>query len=371
MKRTINFFLIYSVLILTLLGCSKTIEGQNMQQYQIYREGPHITLRKNKATALYFRLENGRWITEKERLEPAEGAKVTVDNPVLDPFTVQVRPEEADLETQFPNASKVLVISDIEGNLGALYQLLIAQAVIDDAGNWTFGEGHLLMLGDLFDRGPDVTPLLWLLYKLEAEALSAGGRVHILLGNHELMIFQNDLRYIHSKYKNQSRDTRTSYSSLFDTHSLLGRWLRNKPAIIRIGDMLFSHAGISPSVFDLRLDLESMNDWVRKRCMGKPVSHKAQRLFGSEGIFWYRDWVDNPPGEEVLDRILNFYNAQHMIIGHTIVPRIQAQYDFKLIQTDLHQPHALTVYPVRALRIENKAFFEVDSDGGRTPIQTR
>jgi len=342
-----------------------------MQRYQIYREGPHITLGKKKATAVYFRRENEQWTTEKEHLEPLDGAEVTVDNPVLDRFTVRIRPEETEPEIQFPKAAEVLVISDIEGNLAALCQLLVAQEVMDSAGKWTFGDGHLLMLGDLFDRGPDVTPLLWLLYKLEAEALAAGGRVHILLGNHELMIFENDLRYIHPKYQRQSRDTRINYSSLFDTRSLLGRWLRNKPAIIRIGDMLFSHAGISPSVFDLRLDLESMNEWVHKRCMGKPVSNKGRRLFGSEGIFWYRDWVDHPPGEAVLDQILDFYGAQHMIIGHTIVPRIQAQYDFKLIQADLHQPHSLTAYPVRALRIENKAFFEVDSEGGRTPIRSR
>ncbi len=342
-----------------------------MEHYEAYRDGPHILLKKDRATAYHFAWDGKRWAVETQPLDQLEGARIEVANPILEPFTVRIQPNPSRPASRYPGCSKLLVISDIEGNLPAFYELLVAQQVVDARGNWIFGEGQLVMLGDLFDRGPDVTPLLWLLYKLEQEAQEAGGQVHILLGNHELMIFEGDLRYIHPKYRVQTRHTGIRYNRLFSTESVLGRWLRSKPAVVCIGDLLFSHAGISPAVLRLEYGLQEINELVHRRSMGRSVPNKATLLFGSEGIFWYRDWVDDPPGPKVLDQVLDFYGARHLIIGHTIVPRIQARYDHKLIQTDLHQPHDRPDLPVRALRIEDGAFFEVDSRGKQTPIPSQ
>ena len=63
---------------------------------------------------------------------------------------------------------------------------------MDSACHWTFGKGHLVICGDLFDRGNDVTAELWLLYKLEEEAKEKGGYVHTILGNHEIMNLSGD-----------------------------------------------------------------------------------------------------------------------------------------------------------------------------------
>jgi hypothetical protein len=35
-----------------------------------------------------------------------------------------------------------------------------------------------------------------LLMRLEGEALAAGGRVHVLIGNHESLILTGDMRYV-------------------------------------------------------------------------------------------------------------------------------------------------------------------------------
>ena len=50
--------------------------------------------------------------------------------------------------------------------------------------------------------GTDTRPVLDLLMRLEGEAKKAGGRVHALLGNHEVMNLLGDLRYVRrEKYK--------------------------------------------------------------------------------------------------------------------------------------------------------------------------
>ena len=61
------------------------------------------------------------------------------------------------------------------------------------------------MLGDVFDRGPNHLEILWLLYQLEAEAARAGGGVHLVLGNHEAMVLNGDLRYLNAKYADTAR----------------------------------------------------------------------------------------------------------------------------------------------------------------------
>ena len=100
---------------------------------------------------------------------------------------------------------------------------------IDKNLDWAFGKGHLVILGDVFDRGAEVTELLWLIRKLEQQALEAGGMVHFVLGNHEFMTMQNDLRYINKKYRRTEQLLNTSYPDLYGINTVMGRWLRSKP----------------------------------------------------------------------------------------------------------------------------------------------
>ncbi len=86
--------------------------------------------------------------------------------------------------------------SDIEGEFEAFRNLLIANQVMDSLYRWTFGRGHLVICGDLFDRGNDVAAVLWLLYKLEDEARGMGGAVHTILGDHDIMNLSGDFRYV-------------------------------------------------------------------------------------------------------------------------------------------------------------------------------
>ena len=99
----------------------------------------------------------------------------------------------------FNEIRKVAAFSDIHGQYELLVRLLINNNIVDKNLNWIFGEGHLVIVGDIFDRGDKVNEILWLVYDLEDQAKEKGGRVHYLLGNHEYMVLYNDLRYIHDK----------------------------------------------------------------------------------------------------------------------------------------------------------------------------
>ena len=49
--------------------------------------------------------------------------------------------------------TKIVSISDIEGNFNVFSQFLINTKVIDKNFNWIFGDGQLVCNGDFFDRG--------------------------------------------------------------------------------------------------------------------------------------------------------------------------------------------------------------------------
>jgi len=86
--------------------------------------------------------------------------------------------------SEYPVPEKILAVSDIEGNFQGFRLILEGSGVMDKDYNWTFGTGHLVLVGDYFDRGLNVTETLWLIYKLEQEAEKVGGKVHFILGNH-------------------------------------------------------------------------------------------------------------------------------------------------------------------------------------------
>ena len=135
-------------------------------------------------------------------------------------------------------------MADTHGEYEILVAMLQKHGVVDQQLGWNFGRGDLVVLGDVFDRGPNHTEILWLLYQLEAEARRAGGGVHLVLGNHETMVLLGDLRYLNPKYVQTTALLGVgSYSELFDATSVLGQWLRTLPTVLKINDLLFLHAG--------------------------------------------------------------------------------------------------------------------------------
>ena len=74
-------------------------------------------------------------------------------------------------------ADRIAAIGDIHGKFKHLVALLERNGIIDSKHDWNWNSGHLVVLGDVFDKGPSVTESLWFLRKLERQARHAGGRL--------------------------------------------------------------------------------------------------------------------------------------------------------------------------------------------------
>ena len=169
----------------------------------------------------------------------------------LPEFTVRIRKPDATAPDAIAVSAStpLFVVADSHGQYEHFAQLLQNNGVIDQSLRWSFRKGHVAILGDVFDRGPNQTEILWLIYKLEEEAAKAGGGVHFVLGNHEFMVLSGDLRYLHPKYSKVAAALQApSYTALWSEQTLLGQWLRTQASVIKLGDYLCLHGGISPAV---------------------------------------------------------------------------------------------------------------------------
>jgi len=245
-----------------------------------------------------------------------------------------------DYTQTFSGIENLIAISDIHGQYETFVRLLISNKVIDKNLNWIFGNGHLVVLGDLMDRGPKVTESLWFVYQLEKKAKISGGKVHVLLGNHELMVLNNDTRYINNKYQETSKLFLTSYSKLFSENTILGNWLRKKPAMVKINDILFVHAGISLELVRKEISIEKANKLFINQITGKSwdiILNDSLLTFmmGDYGPVWYRGYFDLPVLHEYkIDFITNYFDVNHIVVGHTSFSNIISIYNNKILGID-------------------------------------
>lgn len=310
-----------------------------------------------------------------------------------DPILVEVRNEDADRfyvckkdeitvnPDTYPMPERLIAISDIEGNFDAFAGFLMAHRVIDEKFEWIFGDGHLVLVGDFVDRGSNVVPVLWLIYKLEDEARKHGGQVHYILGNHELLNFQgkhkyNDKRYIKiASIISGKEDPKEAVRFMYSKETELGKWLHSKNGIEKIGDYLFVHAGLSPKLLEHRLSLSQINEISRRHWDKDLYNHPeddevANFLIGSEGIFWFRglakDYKDyNKISEDELEDILDFYQAETVVFGHTVVDQVKKDFDGKAIDIDVKHGKTKHSEKTQGLLIEDGIEYRLDGTGRR------
>jgi len=191
-------------------------------------------------------------------------------------------------EWRFDDIDRVVAIADIHGAYDAMVTTLQNVNVLGDDLAWTGGQTNLVIVGDILDRGPKSRAAMDLLMRLEGEAEAAGGRVHVLIGNHESMILTGDMRYVSApeyeafageadseerarwfdlyveRQGGDSDELRGQFETAYppgyfamrrafraDGH--YGRWLLQKNIIAVINGTAFVHGGLPPVAAEIGL----------------------------------------------------------------------------------------------------------------------
>ena len=290
---------------------------------------------------------------------------------------VRLHPKSSDQGSKFKNIDSLFIVGDVHGQYKRLINLLTNAQIIDNELNWIAGKAHLAFLGDIFDRGNQVTKVLWFIYQLEAKAEAAGGKVHLVLGNHEIMTITNDLRYISSKEASIAAVYKLKYDYLFHPkNSFLGSWISSKPSVLKIGNNLLAHGGIVDlGTNSIETYNKTVNGYIQDPMFleineDAPDSLKYDVqawenmryfFYNENSPFWYRGYVYSDTLDAQLDAMLKKYRSKTHIVGHTPFENITQKYDGKLITTDLNEKATQLL-----LLVKNKkkyARFKIDSQG--------
>jgi hypothetical protein len=293
-------------------------------------------------------------------------------------------------------SQRIVAVGDLHGDWEAWQAIARAAGLIDARGRWSGGAATLVQLGDVPDRGPDTLKIIRHLQSLQRQAARKGGRVIALVGNHEAMNVIGDLRYVHpgeyrafatsasarlreryfeanraniaAQLRRQSPDlsdaqVRDAYLAATPLgmieHRLawapdgeVGRWVLGNPTVVKLGDTLLVHGGLSAEYG--ALPLAEINrrvaDDLRRREQA-PSSILSDPL----GPLWYRGNVARgtaaaggdaapapaqlpaarPSIEAELDGVLRTQGAVRLVIGHTpSLAGVQIDHGGKLVRAD-------------------------------------
>lgn len=336
-------------------------------------DGPYILYRGDSIVVNYIDSANQQLLLRSNQWPQTDREKVELIVQTDEPgktFTVKLKGTHTPEKPSYNKVKKMLVFSDMEGEFAAMRKLLQGNGVIDNDYNWTYGDGHLVLVGDFVDRGKMVTEMLWLIYLLESKAEAAGGKVHFILGNHEVMNMNGDHHYVHRRYFTHAEIMKVPYLNLFSPQSELGRWMASKNVTERINNFLFTHGGYSTYMNMVQMELKQINDTSRLYYSDTSMrfpSIYSELIFSDDGPFWYRGYYHGRPkaSNQQVDSTLDLYNCKHIVTGHTVVSKeILGFYDGKVINIDVPHKQGYT----EALLIEEKKMYRVNNRGEKMEI---
>jgi hypothetical protein len=263
---------------------------------------------------------------------------------------------------QYSGVERIVAISDIHGAYDAMVATLQNAGILDTELGWSGGSAHLVIVGDILDRGPDSRDAMDLLMRLEHEAEAAGGMVHVLIGNHEAMNLVGDLRYVaraefeafageeseeererwlaeYGKRKaaggdvsdelRQEFDERYppgffAHRRAFEADGRYGEWLLSQPVVVVVNGTAFVHGGLSPMIADI--GLEGVNgmlaDELERYVENLEPLYEAGALTPMDNFYQH---------SRILQKFMPTVDAEATLMGIVAETR-------KLHESDLHAP---------------------------------
>lgn len=261
---------------------------------------------------------------------------------------------------------RIVAVGDLHGDLDASRRALRLAGAIDAQDHWAGGNLTLVQTGDQLDRGDGEIEILALFERLQTEAAAAGGQVHVLNGNHELMNVQGDFRYV----TEQGFKRFTGLQGLDLSQPMLGqlpeiarprgaaflpggpyaRKLAGRKSVLVLAGNVFVHGGVLPAHVDYGLD--RVNNEYQAFVAGTSASLPAI-LTDDNSPIWTRAY-SNPqvaPACEPLRQALQKAGARRMIVGHSVQPEINSACKGQVWRIDVGMSKAYGG-PIQVLEIQ-------------------
>lgn len=240
-----------------------------------------------------------------------------------------------DIIYEYETNSRMVVIGDIHGDIRRFKDILIDAKIINANIEWVAEPPNTIVvqMGDQVDsinrdsalEDWEVLPDVEMIYftnLLNKMALSKGGRVISLIGNHELMNIIGNYSYVSPKSLGNNR------GELFKPGGSLSAILSQRPIVVKIGGFLFCHAGLTQDHLNIlkkyNKDVSYINTIWKNFVKTNAILLEDKEIFeniilGNEGILWTRDLNDAEGVMKMLDSI----DCLYMFVGHTVVEHVK------------------------------------------------
>jgi len=298
-------------------------------------DGPYVFRQRDGCLKALWRCETHCW----QQTWPASSTDIIIPPRYGYAYPISITPPAPVTEAVISTRWRLIAISDIHGYYAAARTLLRAHKLVDHADNWIAGGDSLVVVGDSVDCGPQVMETLWWLYRLQQQARSFGGNVHLLCGNHESMLLYGDTSYLHPRYQRTARCLGYAYPQLFSADSVLGQWLRSWPLMMRINERLFVHGGIAPALLAQVQNLQHCNA-VWRASLGKPRAlvetdpNTAAFHHRSLGPAWYAGYFNKEITTATVHSLCDALAVRQIVVGHVTLPHISLLHDECVIGLD-------------------------------------
>jgi hypothetical protein len=259
---------------------------------------------------------------------PAGGSAGTTHTP---PLTVP--------ESVLPAQPRVVAIGDLHSDIGSTRKAFQLAGATDAADNWVGGALNVVQLGDMIGRSDDERQVLDFLFEVRERARAAGGGVHLLVGNHEVMGARVDNQAVganpfsgYDDLENLNladprlqilQETRRKRGAALMSGGPYAKRFAQLPTVLKLGGTVFVHGGVVPRWAEYGID--KINAEVSHWLFGDTAEPESSLgVDNGDRVMWTRQFSSSVDATDcaVLDQSLAILGAKRMIVAHTVQPTI-------------------------------------------------
>ena len=229
-----------------------------------------------------------------------------------------------------PACPRIIVIGDLHGDWNVTKKIFLKFKLINSNGKWIAQpkNTHIVQVGDIVDRGgrPDTIgdecselKIMDFLDDIHDQAKIYGGGVFCLLGNHEIMNVLGNFDYSGHESVKCFGGKEGRKRAFQPGSSIARRFACSRNTVMKIGKFLFVHGGFSEK--HLTKSIPEINRIMRKFLKGSPNIYNQEfkdYYMAYNGILWNRKLSMGSPDCNELEKILNHFNVNGLIVGHTV-----------------------------------------------------
>lgn len=247
---------------------------------------------------------------------------------------------------------RVVAIGDLHSDIVAARKAFMLAGATNENDEWIGGSLTIVQTGDLIGRSEDERQVLDFVFDIREKAEVAGGKVHNLIGNHEVMGARVDNQAVgldpfpgyvdlpnlaldDPRLQSLPENQRARGAALMAGGPYAKRFAEF-PTVLRLGDTVFVHGGLVPRW--AAYGIEQINLDVSQWFLGHTTEPDAALgVDDGDRAMWTRQFSSAVDATdcEALAQSLSILGAKRMIVAHTVQSAIAAYCDNRVWVVDV------------------------------------